>query len=101
MNDTDESHAVDEASNPADEDPRRKQAVARIERRRHFHGELVVIGIGVVILIAIWATTEYHNAGGWPTRGRSNVSRVGDELIQPATCGADPKQFVDDGGAYD
>jgi hypothetical protein len=137
MNNTDESHAVSEASNPANEDPRRKPAMARIERSRHFHGELVVTGIGVVILIAIGATTEYHNAGGWPTqgfsqssgihdvwnyriidpliavvlivavrawactatgqfprarsRGRSNVSRVGDELIQPATCGADPK----------
>ena len=43
---------------PATEDPRRKQAVARIERRRHFHGELGVTGIGVVVLIAIWATSE-------------------------------------------
>jgi hypothetical protein len=52
--------------------------VARIERRRHLHGELVVTGIGVVILIAIWATTEYHNAGGWPTQGFSQSSGIHD-----------------------
>jgi hypothetical protein len=23
---------------------------------------------GMLILAAIWAITEYHNAGGWPTR---------------------------------
>ncbi len=78
MNDTDELHEVDAASSPAHEDPGRKQAVARIERRRHFHGELVVTGIGVVILIAIWATTEYHNAGGWPTQGFSQSSGIHD-----------------------
>ncbi len=25
--------------------------------------------IAMVILVVIWATTEYHNAGGWPVHG--------------------------------
>ena len=26
---------------------------------------------GMAILVIIWAFTEYHNAGGWPTHGFS------------------------------
>jgi len=77
MHRTDEAHEVAETPTLHD-DLERKQAVARIERKRHFHIELVVTGIGLVILVAIWATSEYHNAGGWPTQGFSQSSGIHD-----------------------
>jgi len=30
------------------------------------------------VLVAIWAISEYHNAGGWPTHGFSQSSGVHD-----------------------
>jgi len=56
----------------------RQQAIKQIKRRRNFHIELVVSGIGMVILVMIWATSEYHNAGGWPTQGFSQSSGIHD-----------------------
>jgi hypothetical protein len=47
----------------------------RIRHRRNFVTHLIVHVIGSVFLIIVWATTEYHNAGGWPTgfrTGRQN-----------------------------
>jgi len=52
----------------------RRQAIKQIERRRHFRVEIVAGAIGMTMLIAIWATSEYHNAGGWPTHGFSQSS---------------------------
>jgi len=34
--------------------------------------------IGMVILVIIWAMSEYHNAGGWPTHGFSQSSGIHD-----------------------
>jgi hypothetical protein len=59
-----------------DTDVARQQAIKQIKRRRSFHIELVVSGIGMAILIVIWATTEHHNAGGWPTQGFSQSSGI-------------------------
>ena len=47
----------------------------RIRHRRNFVTHLIAHVIGSVFLILVWATTEYHNAGGWPTgfrTGRQN-----------------------------
>jgi hypothetical protein len=52
----------------------RQQAIKRIKQRRTFHVELVVSGIGMMILVLIWATSEYHGSGGWPTQGFSQSS---------------------------
>ncbi len=71
------SEESDDASS-SDGSPDRRQAILRIKRRRHFHIELVVSGIGMVLLVLIWATTEYHNAGGWPTQGFSQSSGIHD-----------------------
>ena len=30
----------------------------------------------MIILAVIWATAEYHNAGGWPTGGFSQSSGI-------------------------
>jgi len=68
---------------PVDGSPRtgedeRRSAIKQIERRRRFRVEVVVSGIAMVILVAIWAMSEYHNAGGWPTQGFSQSSSIHD-----------------------
>lgn len=60
------------------EDLARQEAIKRIERRRHFHIEVVVSAVGMGILVLIWALSEYHNAGGWPTQGFSQSSGIHD-----------------------
>jgi hypothetical protein len=50
-------------------------ALARIRRRRNFVTHLFATLLGSLLLTIIWATTEYANAGGWPTgfrTGREN-----------------------------
>lgn len=44
-------------------------AIRQIERRRFFHVEFVVSAAAMCALLAIWAVTEYHAAGGWPSNG--------------------------------
>jgi hypothetical protein len=65
------------SDHPEDE-PTRKQAIERIEARRRFHVETALVAIGTVVLIVIWAFSEYHNAGGWPTSGFSQSSGIHD-----------------------
>jgi hypothetical protein len=62
----------------ADEQLARQQAIRQIERRRRFHINAVASAIGMVVLVAIWAMSEYHNAGGWPTQGFSQSSGIHD-----------------------
>jgi hypothetical protein len=66
----------------------RQEAIKRIEhKRRYWIGTAVSTG-GMLILAAIWAITEYHNAGGWPTQGFSQSSGIPDVwniwIIYPA-----------------
>ena len=56
----------------------RQQAIRRIEVRRRFHIEAIFVVIGTVVLVLIWAVSEYHNAGGWPTQGFSQSSGIHD-----------------------
>jgi H+/Cl- antiporter ClcA len=56
----------------------RQQAIKQIGRRRRFRIEAVSSAIGMVILAVIWAISEYHNAGGWPTQGFSQSSGIHD-----------------------
>lgn len=56
----------------------REQAIKQIERRRRFWTSTVWSAVGMIILVAIWATTEYHNAGGWPVHGFSQSSGIHD-----------------------
>lgn len=66
----------------------RQEAIKQIERRRRFRLSTVASAIGMAILVAIWAATEYHNAGGWPTQGFSQSSGIYDVwnvwIIYPA-----------------
>jgi 2TM domain len=56
----------------------RQEAIKQIQRRRHFRMEFVASAIGMMVLVAIWAVTEYHNAGGWPFQGFSQCSGIHD-----------------------
>ncbi len=60
----------------AQEDPARQQAPERIGRRRRYRISAAVSGIGMALLVLIWALAEYHNAGGWPVRGFSQSSGI-------------------------
>jgi hypothetical protein len=62
----DDKSADIDSSVPASEKLARQEAIKQIERRRRFKVSMVVSGLGMIILVAIWAMTEYHNAGGWP-----------------------------------
>jgi hypothetical protein len=58
-----------------DVDELRAVALDRIRRRRNFVAHVVAYLIGSLTLAIVWATTEYQNAGGWPTgfrTGRQN-----------------------------
>jgi hypothetical protein len=60
---------------PADsEQAARQQATKQAKARRLFKISTASAGVGVTLLVPIWATTEYHNADGWPTRGFSQRS---------------------------
>jgi hypothetical protein len=54
----------------------RQQAIQQIQRRRRFRIRVTTGTPGMMILTIIWALTEYHNAGGWPTNGFSQSSGI-------------------------
>jgi len=62
---------------PADsEELARQQAIKQIKAKRRFKVSTESAAVGVTLLMPIWATTEYRNAGGWPTRGYSQSSGI-------------------------
>jgi hypothetical protein len=74
MHDTPTDHSPD---TPAGGDElARQQAIRQIERRRRFWTVTIWSAIGMAILVIIWATTEYHNASGWPVHGFSQSSSI-------------------------
>jgi H+/Cl- antiporter ClcA len=66
----------------------RRQAIEQIERRRRFWITTALGTLAMILLAAIWAIAEYHNAGGWPTQGFSQSSGIPNEwnywIIYPA-----------------
>jgi protein-S-isoprenylcysteine O-methyltransferase Ste14 len=58
------------------EDKLRAMAVKQIERRRAFHVRALIAAAVAVLLVVIWAVSEYNNAGGWPTNGFSQSSSI-------------------------
>ncbi len=58
------------------EQPARQQAIRQIERRRRFWISTAAWTIVMILVAVIWATSEYHNAGGWPTNGFSESSGI-------------------------
>jgi len=70
----------------------RQEAIKQIERKRRFWVRAAIGTLGLVVLVIIWAMTEYHNAGGWPTQGFSDSSSIpnvwNDWIIYPAIAWA-------------
>jgi hypothetical protein len=64
-----------ETTRTIDVDELRALALDRIKRRRNFLTHVFGTLVVGVLLVIVWATTEYRNAGGWPTgfrTGRDN-----------------------------
>jgi hypothetical protein len=59
---------------PEDQEGLRKLALQQIEARRRFFRNAMGTAAATVILVVIWAVSEYNNAGGWPTHGFSESS---------------------------
>jgi hypothetical protein len=60
----------------ADEQPIRQQAIRQIERKRRFKMRATMGTLLMIVVTVIWAFSEYHNAGGWPTSGFSQSSGI-------------------------
>jgi hypothetical protein len=54
----------------------RQQAIRQIERRRRFWTRAAMGTLVMIVVTVIWAFSEYHNAGGWPTSGFSQSSGI-------------------------
>lgn len=70
----------------------RERAIKQIERKRRYWISTAISTAGMLLLGLIWAITEYHNAGGWPTHGFSQSSGIHDVwniwIIYPAIAWA-------------
>ena len=72
---TDDRPAHIDSDAPTDsEQPARQQTIEQTKARRRFKISTASAALGVTLLVPIWATTEYRNAGGWPTHGFSQRS---------------------------
>ena len=54
----------------------RQNAIKQIERRRRFWISAAAWTVVMILVAVVWATSEYHNAGGWPTSGFSQSSGI-------------------------
>jgi hypothetical protein len=68
----------------------RQEAIRVLRSRRRFWVRTNASAIGMLLLTAIWATVEYHNAGGWPVHGFSQSSGIHEVwnswIIYPVTA---------------
>ena len=69
-------HDGDQDAPAASDQPARQQAIRQIGRRRRLRIRASMGTLGMIILAVIWAFSEYHNAGGWPTSGFSQSSGI-------------------------
>ena len=61
---------------PEDQEGLRELALQQIEAKRRFVQHAVGTAATTVLLVTIWAISEYNNAGGWPTHGFSQSSSI-------------------------
>jgi hypothetical protein len=68
----------------------RELAQERITRRRNFSHHLLAYVVTSLVLVSIWAITEYDNAGGWPTALRTGRSHHDWDpwIVYPLLAGA-------------
>ena len=65
---------ADSAAPEDSEELARQQVIRQAKARRLFRISTTASGVGVALLVPIWAATEYQHAGGWPTGGFSQRS---------------------------
>ncbi len=68
--DKQEPEVIDET----DERQVRAVAIKQIEQERRFRKHVVTYVVVGVLLVIVWAISEYSNANGWPTKGFSESS---------------------------
>lgn len=59
-----------------DEQQVRGLAVKQVERKRRFRMHAVSYAVVSIVLMIVWAISEYNNAGGWPSSGFSESSSI-------------------------
>ena len=74
MPETETSKKEPEVIDESDEQQVRELAIKRIEQERRFHKHVVTYAVVSVLLVIVWAISEYNNANGWPTKGFSESS---------------------------
>jgi len=73
---TDGKPPVGSSSPTPDEEQLRQLAVKQIKRKRRFKRRAISCAAVSILLVIIWAASEYNNAGGWPTDGFSQSSSI-------------------------
>ncbi len=63
-----------EVIDESDEQQVREMAIKQIEQERRFHKHVVSYVVVSILLVIVWAISEYNNASGWPTDGFSESS---------------------------
>ena len=63
-----------EVVDESDEQQVREMAIKQIEAERRFHKHVVQYVIVSIVLVIVWAISEYSNADGWPSGGFSESS---------------------------
>jgi hypothetical protein len=59
---------------PTVDEQLRQAAIEQIERRRRFQMRAVLYVAATIVVVVVWAISEYNNAGGWPSDGFSQSS---------------------------
>jgi|SRR5215468_1546311 len=59
---------------PTVDDQLRQAAIEQIERKRRFQMRAVLYAAASIVVVVVWAISEYNNAGGWPSHGFSQSS---------------------------
>jgi hypothetical protein len=74
MPDEQTSKEKPEVIDESDEQQVRQMAIKQIEQERRFHKHVVSYAMVSILLLIVWAISEYNNANGWPTDGFSESS---------------------------
>lgn len=74
---SDDRRADTEPKPPAESDQlARQEAIKQIQRRRRFRISTAAWAVVMILVVVSWAFSEYHNAGGWPTKGFSQSAGI-------------------------
>jgi H+/Cl- antiporter ClcA len=58
------------------DDSVRELAIKQIQRKRRFLAHAAGTAAAILVLVIIWAASEYNNPGGWPSHGFSQSSGI-------------------------